>query len=334
MEKGKVKDMTKFNSLSANDRMIAKDSYAHLEQALEKLDPKILEPLSSTLWPRDMPVITGGGMVENVATISVEYASTGKEEDNLIWNNTNDIPTIQADLGKDVSRTFIFSEYMNISYIDREKFLKTINGRSLEEILNKGVHLHFDKFCDRNVYLGFTKVHSTGLLNNPKVNRVTAVPHTTGGTDTTWEEKNADEILADINNALTRVWAACDMSPDALPNHLLIPIKQFGQLVNRKVSEDSERSILTYVMENNLTNSQGGNLVISPCKYCEGAGAGGTDRMVVYMNDVDKIRFHQTVNLHRLETEIASLTFKTPYIAQISEVEFNYLDTVLYYDGI
>ena len=57
-------------------RLTASDSYTFLMKELERVDPKILEPLSGTDWPRDMPVITGGGLIESIATIDVTYAST------------------------------------------------------------------------------------------------------------------------------------------------------------------------------------------------------------------------------------------------------------------
>ena len=183
-------------------------------------------------------------------------------------------------------------------------------------------------------YRGFSKVSSTGLVNNPSVTRSSAAPHTPGGSDTQWSSKTADEILADINTAISAVWSANDCSGDALPNHILIPVEQFGQLVTRKVSDDSERSILTYVLENNLAVQQGGDLVISPCKWCRGAGTGGTDRMVVYANRVDRICFNLTQPLRRMETEYADMRIKIPYFAQFSEVRFLYPSTVRYMDAI
>ena len=124
------------------------------------------------------------------------------------------------------------------------------------------------------------------------------------------------------------------MAEDALPNQILIPVYQFGQLVTRKVGTTGDKSILTYIEENNIVTKQGKELKIYPCKYCYHAGTGSTDRMVVYINDVDKIRFHQTAPLRRLNTEISNLAFKTPYVAQVSEVEFCYPTTVYYVDGI
>ena len=64
-------------------RLAAGDSYTFLMKELEKVDENILEPLSGTDWPRDMPVITGGGIIESIASVDVTYASTGGEDDNL-----------------------------------------------------------------------------------------------------------------------------------------------------------------------------------------------------------------------------------------------------------
>ena len=313
-------------------RLAANDSYTFLMKELEKVDDVILEPLSGTDWPRDMPVITGGGLLESIASIDVTYASSGGEDDNLFFEAANDIPVIQADMSKSVARTFNFAEYMAFSILEREKMIQV--GRDPETFLNKGIRLHCDKVIDRNVYKGFAKVSSTGLINNPSVTRSTAAPHTSGGSDTQWSGKTADEILADINLAISAVWAANDCASDALPNHILIPVEQFGQLVTRKVSDDSERSILTYVLENNLAVQQGGELTISPCKWCRGSGTGGTDRMVVYSNRVDRICFNLTQPLRRMDTEYADMRIKIPYFAQFSEVRFLYPSTVRYMDAI
>ena len=313
-------------------RLAVNDSYTFLMKELEKVDDTILEPLSGTDWPRDMPVITGGGLVESIASVDVTYASTGGEDDNLFFEAANDIPVIQADMAKQVARTFNFAEYMSFSTLEREKMMSV--GRDPETFLNKGIRLHCDKLIDRNVYVGFSKVTSTGLCNNPNVTRSSAEAHTEGGADTEWRYKTADEILNDINKAISSLWRDNDCSSDALPNHILIPVEQFGMLVTRKVSDDSERSILTYVLENNLTAQQGGSLTISPCKWCAAVGSSSSDRMVVYMNRVDRVCFNLTQPLRRMDTEYSEMRIKIPYIAQFSEVRFLYPSTVRYLDGI
>ena len=263
--------------------------------------------------------------------VDVTYGSTGRDQNNLIFDATNDIPVIQADLSQSIARCFNFAEYLSFSVLEREKMRSV--GRDPEAFLNKGIRLHCDKIIDQNVYTGFTRVSSTGLINNPRIMRVSS-PATGTGNSSTWADKTADQILDDINTLIAGVWKVCDCSSDALPDHILVPVEQFGLLVTRKVSDDSERSILTYVLENNLTNQQGGHLVISPCKWLSGAGSNYADRMVCYINSPDKICFNLTQPLRRMDTEYAEMRIKTPYIAQFSEVRFLYTQTVRYMDGI
>ena len=311
-------------------RLSANDSYVFLMKELEKVDDKILEPLTGTDWPRDMPVITGGGITESIATIDVSYASTGRDDDNIFFDAANDIPVIQADLSKQVARTFSFAEYLAFNRMEKEKMMQV--GRDPETFLNKGIRLHFDKVLDRNVYLGFRKVSSTGLCNNPSIIRSSAAQG--AGGSTRWRDKTADEILNDINTAISAVWTENDCAADALPNHILVPVEQYGMLVTRKVSDDSERSILTYVLENNLATRQGRELIIDSCKWCSGIGSSSTDRMVVYMNQVDRICFNLTQPLKRFETEYIDMRIKIPYYGQFSEVRFLYPSTVRYMDAI
>ena len=98
-------------------RLAVNDSYTFLMKELEKVDDVILEPLSGTDWPRDMPVITGGGLLESIASVDVSYASSGGDDDNLFFEAANDIPVIQADMSKQVARTFNFAEYMSFPFI-------------------------------------------------------------------------------------------------------------------------------------------------------------------------------------------------------------------------
>ena len=116
-------------------RLAANDSYVFLMTELEKVDDKILEPLSGTDWPRDMPVVTGGGLIESVASIDVTYASTGLEDDNIFFDAANDIPVIQADMSKQVARTFNFAEYLAFPILEEliqcHKALKLLKSKGL-----------------------------------------------------------------------------------------------------------------------------------------------------------------------------------------------------------
>lgn len=318
------------NRLMADDRQLAMDSWNFLKKELELIDEKIYEPLAGTDWPRDVPVKSGGGLRESIASIDVAYASTGGNEDGLIGDETNDIPVIQADLSKSVARCITWGEVMSFSILEREKMDEV--GRDPQTFLDKGIRLHCDKTIDRSCYVGFTRIGTAGLINSSLVTRA-MVPAGAAST-TTWATKTADEILHDINLGLTAVWFENDCASDGLPNHILLPVSQFGELTTRKVDDGSGISILEYILKNNIVTQQGQQLVISPLKWCSGRGTNGSDRMVIYCNREDRLCFNLTQPLRRMDEEISLLRIKVPYIAQFSEVRFLYPTTVRYMDGI
>ena len=124
-------------SPSLRQNLMTNDAYQFLRRELEKVDEQILEPLSGTDWPRDMPVITGGGLVDSIASVDVTYASSGQEDDNLFYDAYNDIPVIQADLSKQIARTFNFAEYMAFptmeDLIQSHKALKPVKSKGLQD---------------------------------------------------------------------------------------------------------------------------------------------------------------------------------------------------------
>ena len=307
---------------------------AFLVGELEKRDETLHEPLTSITWPRDIPVQTGGGWVDSIAVFDVSYGSEGGQDDGLIGGETNDLPMIQADIGKDSYKVFQWGQILKVPMIDQAKLQKI--GRSLDDILNKGLHLAHDKKLDQSVYLGFPTHGSYGLVNDTQITTVTAAPHTLNGSDTKWTEKTPDEILADVNRLQLKTWEAAGYDLSGMANHILIPAEQYAYIVHTKVGVTGDKSILTYLLENNLGHNQGEDLVIVPCQFCKGAGTGSSDRMVGYRNDIDRVRFDITVPLQRLMTQASAehLAYLTPYVTQFSEVQWPYRQHAMYIDGI
>ena len=97
-----------------------------------------------------------------------------------------------------------------------------------------------------------------------------------------------------------------------------------------------DKSILTYLLENNIGKNQGIDLVIAPSRWCDGAGTGSSDRLVAYCNDYDRVRFEITVPLQRLMTQASAeqVAYLTPYVTQFSELQWPYYQHAMYIDGI
>lgn len=335
-----VKDVKTIDSLLAASQggftMLTTDAatangMAFLVGELEKRDPKVREPLTSVTWARDIVAKTGGGWVEFTSTLNVSYATAGPNEDGIMGGESNNIPVMQADLGKDIYPVYTWGNILKIPFVDQAK-LQNI-GRSLDDILDKGIRLNYNKTIDKNVYLGLTS-QGPGLINNPNVTAAAVVAG--AGGDTKWKDKTPDEILYDINQAMVAGWAASEYDLTGMPNHILIPPSQYADIVTRTITNAADKSILQYLLDNNIGRNQGVDLTIAPCRWCIGAGAGGTDRMAAYVNDEDRLYFDMPVPLSRVMTQpvVNDMAYLTAYAAQIGVVKFLYFQPPGYFDGI
>lgn len=305
---------------------------AFLEGELEKRDPKIREPLTSVTWQRDIVAETGGGWVDFTSTMDVDYATSAPNQSSLIGGSTDVIATVQANLNKDIYKVFTWAQAMKVPFVDGQK-MQTI-GRSLDQLLDRGIRLNYNKSIDQLVYQGFSNVGITGLVNNSDVVAST-VPEGAAG-DTDWTTKTVDEILWDINKTLIEAWAAAEYDESAMPNHLLLPPAKYAYLVSTRIGTSGDENILSYILKNNIAKQQGKNLQIFPCRWLAGAGTGSSDRMMVYVNDKNFVYFDLPVPLTRAMTQPVALQFAyiTIYAAQMGQVKFLYNQPVRYADGI
>lgn len=301
---------------------------AFLVSELEKRDTMLRTPLTSFTYGRDVNVRVGGGWDEFVSAISVGYGVTGGSDDGLIAAPGADgMPMIQANFDKDLFKTHAVTLGSRIQWIDMQR--GNLTGRNLDTITRDGVRLAYDKHMDANFYVGFAKIGTTGLVNNADVTATTA-------TNGSWATATADQILADVNEAIIAAWAAAEYDRDAIPNHMLIPYAQYNVLVSTKVSSAADKSILEYLLDNNIAKANGVDFFIGATAYCKGAGTGSTDRMVVYCNREKYIALDELVPLTRAMTtpNTENFCYDTAYAANVSECELFYTETVIYADGI
>lgn len=308
---------------------------AFLEAELEKRDPKVREPLTSVTWMRDIPVKSGGGWVDFTSQFYVDYASAGPNMYGIQGTQTTTIPTVQANISKDIFRVFNWQNSLKVNFIDMQKLQQV--GRSLDDLLDKGVKLNWNKALDLTTYQGpYAAGGYTGLVNNTSVS-ASSVAVGAGGLRT-WVSKTPGEILLDVNTAMSSTWAASNYDITGMANHILIPPNDFAFIASQLISSAGTVSILTYLLENNIGKSQGVDLKIFPSRWCIGAGAAGADRMVCYVNDEDRVKLDVTVPIQRVMTTPTIAegggAYLTLYAGQIGVVKFLYTYPALYQDGL
>lgn len=142
--------------------------------------------------------------------------------------------------------------------------------------------------------------------------------------------------MQDINDAILAVWNAAENDRSAIPNQILMPYDQFNYLATTRVSDLAEKTILTFLMENNVSKQNGVDLYIGATSWCKGAGAGGTDRMIIYINAERFLAMDELAPLNRAMTQpnATNLCYDTAYLANISETQLFYENIMRYVDGI
>ena len=321
------------NTMSGASKPFAMDAagiasgQAFLTSELEKRDMLVRTPLTSFTYSRDIPVRVGGGWAEFVSAMNVGYGLTGGSGEGMIGSGSADgIPMVQADFGKDLWKTHAIYAGTRVFWIDMQK--GNMTGRNIDTLLRDGLRMAYDKHMDENVYAGFAKYGTTGLINNPDVVITNATK--------TWATATPDEILEMVNNAILATWARAAYDLDAIPNHILLPYEQYNYIATTKVTNLAEKTILTFLEENNVATKNGGDLFIGATVWCKAAGTGSTDRMVVYSNKERYVAIDELVPLTRAMTtpNAERFSYDTAYAGNVSETEVFYPETITYTDGI
>ena len=308
---------------------------AFLESELEKLDPMLREPLTNTTYPRDIDIESGGGWVEATSAFNVEYGVTGGEADG-VGGIQNNIRRIQADVSKDLYKVLPYEVSMSIKIQDQLR--GAVTGRSIEQMYDDGIRLDFDKYMDINTYLGQQAYGTEGLVNNSLITPA-SVKNDGTGSSTLWKNKTPEQILRDIDDAILAAWQAAQYDNTAIPNHILIDPENFAYL-NRTVfaanGATAPISLLKYLLENNIAKAKGVDLFIGECRFCIGAGAGGTNRMVMYVNQRRFVGMDVPVPLGRVMTQpnITTASYDSLYMANVGQVKIHYTEPFIYRDGI
>lgn len=308
---------------------------AFLTSELEKRDPMIRKPLTSFTYPRDIVVETGGGWVDYVSAMSVAYGITGGAGASPVTaGGANGIPTVQASVDKGVYKAHTFAVALRVMFQDMQR--SNYIGRSLDNLLQDGVRTAYDKHMDQNVYTGITEYGTTGLVNNPDATETTAASNGETTPSTKWADKTPEQILKDVNDALTAGWAANEYDETAIPNHILLPYEQYLYIMTTKATELATETIYDFLMRNNAATKAGGDLFIGATRWCKGAGTSGADRMVVYNNDRRFVKMDELVPLARIMSQpnVANVCYDTAYMANLSEVQVFYPSSISYVDGI
>lgn len=307
---------------------------------LERLDQTANEPLVEFTWSRDIFIRSDVTAADEVASFTnMAFAMAGginPQGINWVSHEGNAIAGPSLDIAKTPQAMRLWAAEVKCTVPELVQSQQL--GRPIDASKVEAMNLKRNIDLDRLVYLGDSDEKFGGLINSDdKVGSVSNVQNGAKGTPQ-WRTKTADEILRDVNDVLTSAWGESGWK--VMPNRLLLPPDQYGYIAQAKVSEAGNMSILTYVLENNISARSGTPLDILPLKWLVGAGDGGTpmqlgtvDRMVAYNRDKKYVQYPMT-ELQLTPVQFRSLFQIVVYWARFGQVEFRYGTTVAYRDGI
>jgi hypothetical protein len=340
-QRGKTLD----HAFRTHDGRTVDSTGAFLIGELERLDPTLHMPLVAVTWSRDIDLRSDVSLGDEISSFTLStFASAGnlgagngiRNGKSWIGKNSDQVGGVSVDIGKIPNPLTPWGNELKWTILELESAARA--GRPIDDQKLQGLKLKHQMDIDEMVYVGDAQINVGGLLNHSLVTNVSNVPNGAAASPL-WSAKTPAEILADVNAGITSTWAASGWK--VMPGKILIPPSQFGYISTQTISTAGTVSILKYLLENNVLKSSGnGELEIQPAKWCIGAGAGGTlgttgtvDRMVIYSQDKDYVRYPMTP-LQRTPTQFDSIWHKVTYYCRLGVVENVYPETFGYRDGL
>lgn len=285
------------------------------------IESKIYETLyADIIFDQLVPVDTSDPeWIDNVAYISYNGATMGK----FIAANGRDLPQVDID----ASVSYIRVGYAGNSY-----------GYSLEELRKaaalrmpldaakgrmafRGARQHQQQVA----FFGDAQREMFGLFNHPNV------PLDNSTID--WTTATGDEIVADMNALLNKVWQ--QSAQRHVPNTLLLPSNLWTIAQGKRMASGTDTTVLEFFMRNNTyTAVTGQPLDVRSVLYLNDAGVGGSPRMMAYEKNADNLTMRMPIPWRSLPPQATALRLEIPCEYKMGGTEFRYPLSAAYRDVI
>lgn len=183
-----------------------------------------------------------------------------------------------------------------------------------------------DELVNNLAIVGDPETGLTGLLNNPAV-PVVAIPDDGIGVSTEWTTKTPEQVLRDMNLVVNSIVA--NSNGVELPNTLLLPIEQYTYISSTPRSTASDTTIREYFLMNNPFIS-----VVSWMPQLSGAGVGGTDMMIAFERNSNKLEMRIPLAFTQYAPQERNLEFVIPCQSKFGGVSIYYPLSVAVGEGI
>jgi hypothetical protein len=257
---------------------------AFLASQLELPDVDLVTPLAAVTHARDIPIKSGGGYVEFLSAWASDYATSGGNQYGLQGTENVDIPMVQTNIIKGVWPAMNWQASMRVAFIDLQRLIDAKRQGipapySLQQLLDSGVKLIWNKALDRVTYLGW--LNQPGLMNNSAV--VSNLAANGAGGSPLWTKKTPVEIQTDINSAILYTQENSGYDVEGIADTILMDYEHWS-ILNEPMTTGGFNSVLEFILMNNVAKRQGIDLEILPLPdpWISAQGVGSTSELLAY----------------------------------------------------
>lgn len=320
------------------DAKVHDANFAFLTTTLAKLHTTLYEPKYFVTYAQDIPVDVGGGFVDYVSYYTVDWAGIMDEFRNVMGNNANYIPRVNAGLNQKKVNVYTFEVAYDLRFIELEKMKKLTLQKSIQDIYSNAIVAGWDLFVQKVAYLGING--STGLFNDANVLVTTIDNHTTTGDG--FEGMDDTDIVAFFNGVFETYLINSNMNIGLLPDTFLVPTFVGADLSSR-FSALYTSTLRKFILEHNLGTDEGTGsekIVIQSRPALNALGTASAGRIVAYKKDKDFVRIDMPYPMQHYITlpNIDKMSYTSAFVGQVSQVQLPYntsnaeLGVVTYWD--
>lgn len=219
----------------------------------------------------------------DAGAINYQYMSRDSQGSAGFMGNgpSDNIPMVSQSIGSGIFPLAASAVGAEITNEDARQYKLGMNG-DLAQDLGECMRKACENLVESSFFFGDASVGFRGFVNYSGITISTAAA--TGKENATeWTSKTAEQMVADVNDAITKVWN--DSRSIFCPGVVYLPMAQFALLSNTPMAIGGTTlamSAMEYLKSNNTyTAVRGKELEVVPIRYLAGAGAGDADRMVV-----------------------------------------------------
>jgi len=287
-----------------------------LERQLEHIRPQVFEVTYADIkYPTILPVTSEAGNAAQTFTYRI-MDSTG--EFKLIADAADDLP--RADISQVEKSINIRSFGGSFGYTVQELRAAQMANISLEQRRASAVRRAYEEKVENVAMFGESTVNLAGFFNNSTVDIIAADRWFTGST----ASGTSQDMLELLNYGVSAIINASNMKEQ--PDTILMAYEDYNKVSTTRNSDSSDVTVLEYFLRTNpyIRN-------VEPINQLDASNSVlGTNRMVVYKRDPEKVQLHIPQPLELFPPQQRGLEFIVPAHARVGGVALYYPKSVIY----